>query len=98
MIGYVKCFESNKKMSFKISANKLLKKNTQIWKKVTNLLSIKLDTNVHGLKSTKRICLIQVFVINNARFYCESKEEVLSSNIFGRMQIWNKKTQNAELY
>ena len=35
MIGYVKCFESNKAMSFKISDIKLLKKYTQIWKKVT---------------------------------------------------------------
>ena len=30
MIGYVKCFESNKAMSFKVSDNKLLKKYTQI--------------------------------------------------------------------
>ena len=30
MIGYVKCFESNKIMDFKISDNKLLKKYTQI--------------------------------------------------------------------
>ena len=34
MIGYVKCFESNKTMSFKISGNKLLKTYTQIWKKI----------------------------------------------------------------
>ena len=43
MIGYVKCFESDKTMSFKISDNKLLKKCTQIWKKVRNLLNIKFD-------------------------------------------------------
>ena len=41
MIGYVKCFESNKTMPFKINDNKLLKKYNQIWKKVENLLNIK---------------------------------------------------------
>ena len=34
MIGYVKCFESNRRMSFKIRDNKLLKKYTRIWKKL----------------------------------------------------------------
>ena len=43
MIGYVKCFGSNNTMSFKISENKLLKKYTQIQKKVKNLLNIKFD-------------------------------------------------------
>ena len=40
VIGFFKCFESNKTMSFKISDNKLLKNYTQIWKKVKNLLNI----------------------------------------------------------
>ena len=31
MIGYVKCFDSNKTMSFKVIYNKLLVKNTKIW-------------------------------------------------------------------
>ena len=49
MIGYVKCFESNKTMSFKISDNKLLKKYAKIWKKVRNLLNIKFDSEpVYG--------------------------------------------------
>ena len=39
MIGYVKCFDSNKTMSFKAIYNKY----TQIWKKVKNLLNIKFD-------------------------------------------------------
>ena len=43
MIGYVKYFESNKAMSFKISDNKLLKTYNQIWKTVKHLLSIKSD-------------------------------------------------------
>ena len=34
MIGYVKQFDSNKTMSFKVSDNKLLKKYKKIWKKV----------------------------------------------------------------
>ena len=30
MIGYVKCFDSNKTMSFKVNDNKLLKKYNKI--------------------------------------------------------------------
>ena len=46
-IGYVRCFESNKTMSF--GNNKLLKNYTQIWKKVKNLLNIKFDNEpVYG--------------------------------------------------
>ena len=50
MIGYIKCFASNKTFFLKISDNKLLKKQTQIWKKkVKNLLNIKFDSeSVHG--------------------------------------------------
>ena len=31
-----------------------------------------------------------MFIINNAIFRCQSKGKVLSSNTFGRMQVWNK--------
>ena len=49
MIGYVKCFESNKTMSFKASGNKLLKKYTKIWKNGSSLMNIKFDSEpVHG--------------------------------------------------
>ena len=41
---------------------------------------------------------MQVFINNNARFCCQSKEKVLSSNTFGGMQIWSKKDKNAKLY
>ena len=44
MIGYAKHFDSNKKMSFKVSDNKLLKKSKKIWEKVANLLTIKFDS------------------------------------------------------
>ena len=37
MIGYVKCFDSNKAMSFKVSDNKLLRKYNRIWERVSNL-------------------------------------------------------------
>ena len=34
IIGYVKHFDSNKTMSFKVSGNKLLKKYNKIWEKL----------------------------------------------------------------
>ena len=49
MIGYVKHFDSNKTISFKISDNKLLKKYNKIWGKISNLLDIKFDSQpVYG--------------------------------------------------
>ena len=49
MIGYVKLFDSNKTMSFKVSDNKLLKKYKKIREKVGNLLNIEFDSEpVYG--------------------------------------------------
>ena len=49
MIGYVKHFDSNKTMFFKVSDNKLLKKYKKIWEKVSNLLNIEFDSEpVYG--------------------------------------------------
>ena len=49
MIGYVKNFDSNKTMSFKVSDNKLLKKYNTIWGKITNLMNIEFDSEpVYG--------------------------------------------------
>ena len=49
MIGYVKHFDNNKTMSFKTSDNKLIKKYTKIWEKISNLLSTKFDSEpVYG--------------------------------------------------
>ena len=49
MIGYVKHFDSNKAMSFKVSDNKLLKKHKKIWENIGNLLSIEFDSEpVYG--------------------------------------------------
>ena len=44
MIGYVKHVYSNKTMSFKVNDNKLIKKYTKIWEKISNLLDIKFDS------------------------------------------------------
>ena len=38
MIGYVKCFDNNKTMFFKVSDKNLLKKHTKIWGKVSSLI------------------------------------------------------------
>ena len=49
MIGYVKCFDSNKTMSFKVIDNKLLKKYNKIWEKISNLMNIEFDSEtVYG--------------------------------------------------
>ena len=49
MIGYVKNFDSNKTMSFKVSDNKLLKKYNKIWEKLSNLMNIEFDSeSVYG--------------------------------------------------
>ena len=39
-----KHFDSNKKVSFKASDNKLLKKYTKIWERVSSLMNIKFDS------------------------------------------------------
>ena len=44
MIGYVRKFEGNTTMSFKINDSKLLKKYNQIWKKVEKLLKINFNS------------------------------------------------------
>ena len=44
MIGYVKHFDSNKTMSFKVGDNKLLKKYGKIWGKISNLMNIEFDS------------------------------------------------------
>ena len=49
MIGYAKCFDSNKAMSFKVSCKKLLKKYIQIWTKIISLMSEEFDSDpVYG--------------------------------------------------
>ena len=49
MSGYVRNFEGNTTMSFKISYKQLLKKYNQIWKKLEKLLKIEFDSEpVYG--------------------------------------------------
>ena len=49
MTGYVAKFESNTRMSFKISDKQLSKKYNQIWKRVEKLLKIEFDSKpVYG--------------------------------------------------
>ena len=44
MVGFVKCFDSNKAMSFKVSDDKLLKKYAKIWQKVSSLMDTEFDS------------------------------------------------------
>ena len=49
MVGYVKCFDSKKAMSFKVTDKKLLKNYTKTLEKVSNLMDIKFDSEpVYG--------------------------------------------------
>ena len=49
MIRYVKCFDSNKTMSFKVNDNRLLEKYNKIWEKISNLMNTEFDSEpVHG--------------------------------------------------
>ena len=49
MIGYVKKFDSNETMYFKVGDNKLLKKSSKIWEKVSSLMNIEFDSEpVYG--------------------------------------------------
>ena len=49
MIGYVKDFDSNRTMSFKVNDNKLLNKYNKIWKKISSPMNIEFDSEpVYG--------------------------------------------------
>ena len=49
IIGYVKNFDGNKTMSFKVGDNKLLKKFSKIWERINNLMNIEFDSEpVYG--------------------------------------------------
>ena len=47
MIDFVKHFDSNKIISFRVSDNKLLKKYNKIWEKISNLMNIESDEPVN---------------------------------------------------
>ena len=44
MIGYVKHFDSNKTMPFKVIDKKLFKKYTEVWERVSSLINIELNS------------------------------------------------------
>ena len=46
MIGYIKHFDSNKTMYFKVNDNRLLKKFIKIWEKVSTLMNVELDNEL----------------------------------------------------
>ena len=46
MIGFVKCFDGNQTMPFKINDDNLLKKYTKIWKRISSLMDIDLDSEL----------------------------------------------------
>ena len=49
MIGYVRNFDNNKAISFKVGDNKLLKKYNKIWEKISSLMDIEFDSEpVYG--------------------------------------------------
>ena len=72
--------------------------NDKYIKTKTKIYNGSMITNFHGTKKPKEKAPTQVFINNNARFCYQSKEKVLSSNTFGRMQIWSKKYKNEEPY
>ena len=47
MTGYVKHFANNKIMSLNVNDNRLLKKYTKIWEKVSILMNVKFDSVRH---------------------------------------------------
>ena len=44
MIGYVKHFDSHKKICFKVNGHRLLKKYSKIWGKISSLMNIEFDS------------------------------------------------------
>ena len=44
MIGYVKCFDSNKTMYFKVNDNNLLKRYPKIWNEISSLMDTEFDS------------------------------------------------------
>ena len=90
MIVYVRKFEGNTTMSFKISDKQLLKKYNQIWKKVKSLLNIKFNSEPAKQKlpkenvSCKCLSIIMLDSVTKQR-------KVLSSNTFRKNVNMNQK-------
>ena len=73
MIGYVKNFDCNKTVSFKVGDNKLLKKYSKIWEKISNLMKIEfVSESVYGdndkyIKTKIKLHEDRVPIIDNVR-------------------------------
>ena len=67
MIGYVKHFDSNKTMSFKVNDNRLLKKYSKIWEKVSILMNIEFDKGNKSLIVYVNYALLGFYLY---WFYC----------------------------
>ena len=62
MIGYVRKFEGNTTISFKINDRKLLKKYNQIWKKVEKLLKINFNSEpIYGGNEKYRKTKLKIY-------------------------------------
>ena len=49
MTGYVRCFDNDKTMSFRVRDNNLFKKCTKIWERISSLMNIEFDSEpVYG--------------------------------------------------
>ena len=55
MTGYVKCFNSNKTISFKVRDKKLLKEYTKIWGRVSTLIDKEFDSEPVYVDNVKNI-------------------------------------------
>ena len=79
MTGYIRKFEGNTTISFKISDKQLLKKYNQIWKKVEKLLKIELDSepvyddNNKCIKMKKKK-YIYIYIYNDGTTVNQSKK------------------------
>ena len=64
MIGCVKCFDSNKTMSFKVTDKQLLKRYTKIWERVISLINVELGSKAVNDDNDKYIKAIYGDKIN----------------------------------
>ena len=85
MTGYVRKFEGNTTMSFKISNKQLLKKYNQIWKRVEKLLKIEFDSE-------------PVYGDNDKYIKTKIKTYDDSVNINFQGKKWQKKMYHASVY
>ena len=72
MIGYVKHFDSNKTMSFRVFDNKLLKNYTKIWERVSKLMDIESDSSPVYSGNDK-------YIKTKIKSYGDMKKEVASN-------------------